>query len=247
MDVRKTRDERDFMNNTKSILFSAILAVASGCSVYVGPGGPPVVVEPALEVVPVTYVWDGYEYVGDVGGRFYYYGPSGAWVVCDGVVWGRFDRWQGEHRDWRERAIRNDGEFRLDRQHHAARGVESRSAPRHDAAPARPAPRHDAAPARPAQGREAVPARPASGREAAPARPASGREAAPARPASGREAAPARPASGREAAPARPAAPAQRKGVDEKKPAQPSHPAAAPHTGGAPKKPSKDDEKNDHK
>lgn len=140
------------MKNLKSILLGSLLAVSSGCSVYVGTPGA-VVVEghvdvgaPAVEVVPVTYVWDGYEYVGEVNGGFYYFGPNGYWIRCDDVVLGRFHGWERIHPDWRVHdVIRNEGAYRIDRAHRvAAAHMEHRAAPaRQHARPAeerKPAP-----------------------------------------------------------------------------------------------------------
>jgi len=105
------------------------LALVTGCVVQ--PGGiyvrppvvavappPPVVVAPAPVVtvgIPDTYVWDGVEYVGYVGGVPYYLGPGNVWIVCDGPRVARFNVWIGAHPDWRTRwAVRND-RYRNDR------------------------------------------------------------------------------------------------------------------------------------
>jgi hypothetical protein len=101
-------------------------ALATGCSVAVAP--PVVDVSPPVaEVtvgVPDAYVWDGVEYVGMVGGTYYYLGAGGAWVVCDPVVLGRFHGWERGHPDWRAHAIRNYGPNARGRT--AARRVERR-------------------------------------------------------------------------------------------------------------------------
>jgi hypothetical protein len=76
----------------------------------VAPG--PVVAEPVL--IPDYYVWDGVEYVGVVGTQYVYLGPGNIWLICDGVRFDRFHRWESVHRDWRVHAIRND-RFRTDR------------------------------------------------------------------------------------------------------------------------------------
>lgn len=83
---------------------------------------PVVVVGPApVEVaysepvmVPETYVWDGYENVGLVGGQYFYLGPGNIWVTCEPYRLERFHGWEGDHRDWQEHAVHND-RFRNDR------------------------------------------------------------------------------------------------------------------------------------
>jgi hypothetical protein len=133
------------MKKKTAFMFVALVALVSGCTVYEAPPpGPAVVVAPTVEVVPVTYVWDGFEYVGDYNGQFYYFGPAGGWLVCDAVVWGRFHTWQGYHPDWRAHVIRNDGVYRLDRAHRVARFSGPAYGPRPAVAPPRqgaPAPR----------------------------------------------------------------------------------------------------------
>jgi hypothetical protein len=119
------------------------LVLVSGC--VVEPNGqvglqlpvisiaPPVVVAPAIVVdppvveapvmVPESYVWDGYEYVGFVGGQYFYLGPGNVWLVCEPFRLERFQGWERGHPDWRDHAIRND-RFRADRNGHIQ--------PRHD-------------------------------------------------------------------------------------------------------------------
>jgi hypothetical protein len=125
---------------TTAALGVATTLIISGCAVYVG-NPPPPEPEPVVEVVPTAYVWDGYEYVGEVNGGWYWFGPHG-WVVCDGVVLGRFHGWERYHSDWRAHMIINNRDHRLDRAHveraHAERAhVESE----HRAGPA-PHPQH---------------------------------------------------------------------------------------------------------
>jgi hypothetical protein len=99
-------------------LFTVVTALAGGCAVsYVPPSvsvsAPEPVVEvggPVVEVgVPPSYVWDGVEYVGFVGGQYMYLGPGGAWLVCDSYRLERFHGWERGHPDWRRTAIRNEG------------------------------------------------------------------------------------------------------------------------------------------
>lgn len=70
------------------------------------PPGPPVV--EAAPVVPETYVWDGYEYVGVMGDQYYYLGPGNVWITMEPF---RLERWHSYirvHPDWRGHAIRNE-------------------------------------------------------------------------------------------------------------------------------------------
>jgi hypothetical protein len=78
---------------------------------------PAVVVEPPVVEVPDSYVWDGYEYVGLVGGAYFYLGPGNVWLACDGDRLERFHGWERGHPDWRGHAIRND-RFRQDAHGH---------------------------------------------------------------------------------------------------------------------------------
>lgn len=70
----------------------------------------PVVVEPQPVVVevPDDYIWDGYEYVGVVGGVYFYLGPGNVWLRCEPWRLERFHGWERGHADWRQHAIRND-------------------------------------------------------------------------------------------------------------------------------------------
>ena len=108
-------------------LLAITAAMATGCTVDFGtPGvavavpGPPVVEvgvpAPIVEVgVPDAYVWDGFEYVGLVGGTYVYLGPGGTWLVCDDFRLGRFHGWERGHPDWHQHAIRNEGRNRYGR------------------------------------------------------------------------------------------------------------------------------------
>lgn len=103
-------------------LMAGGLALVSGC--VVEPSGqvgvyfptvgfaPAVVVAPAVEVEPVmvpeAYTWDGYEYVGLVGGQYYYLGPGHIWLVAGSDRMERFHGWERGHSDWRDHATRND-------------------------------------------------------------------------------------------------------------------------------------------
>jgi hypothetical protein len=89
------------------------LVIAAPPPVYVAP--QPVVEEPVM--VPETYVWDGYENVGLVGGQYFYLGPGNVWLVAEPFRLERFHGWERGHPDWRDHAIRND-RFRTDRNGH---------------------------------------------------------------------------------------------------------------------------------
>src|SRR5271156_3596418 len=97
--------------NTKNgkivCLFATVAALAGGCAVEYT---PPVVdvAPPAVDVsvgVPETYVWDGYEHVGFVGGAYVYLGPGGVWLPFDHARLERFQGWERGHPDWRRTAI----------------------------------------------------------------------------------------------------------------------------------------------
>jgi hypothetical protein len=93
--------------------------VVAPAPVYVAP--PPVEVAPVM--VPDSYAWDGYEYVGLVGDQYYYLGPGNIWLFCEPFRLDRFHGWERGHADWRNHAIRND-RYRTDRNGHVQ--------PRHD-------------------------------------------------------------------------------------------------------------------
>ena len=73
--------------------------------VYVTP--QPVMVR-APVMVPDYYVWDGFEWVGVVGGQYCYLGPNNVWLVCEPFRLERFHGWERGHSDWREHSIHND-------------------------------------------------------------------------------------------------------------------------------------------
>ena len=113
-----------------SMAAGGISVLVSGCVVY--PNGTvglqpliiaapaPVVVAPApVEpvMVPDNYVWDGVEYVGVVGGAYFYLGPGNVWLACGPDRLERFHGWERYHADWRDHAIRND-RFRTDAHGH---------------------------------------------------------------------------------------------------------------------------------
>jgi hypothetical protein len=58
--------------------------------------------------VPDAYAWDGYEYVGVVGGQYYYLGPGDVWLPLDSDRLVRWQGWAKAHGDWRDHAIRNE-------------------------------------------------------------------------------------------------------------------------------------------
>jgi hypothetical protein len=59
-------------------------------------------------MVPDSYAWDGYEYVGVVGDTYFYLGPGNVWIRCEPFRLERFHSWERYHRDWRAHAIHND-------------------------------------------------------------------------------------------------------------------------------------------
>jgi hypothetical protein len=88
------------------------LVLAAGC--VVEPNGR-VAFQPL--VVPDDYTWDGYEYVGLVGGQYFYLGPGHFWLAMEPFRLERFHGWERGHGDWRNHAIRND-RYRHDRNGH---------------------------------------------------------------------------------------------------------------------------------
>jgi hypothetical protein len=100
------------MKNSRIVCLSAfVAALATGCQVSFTP--PVVNVAPPEAVVtvgvPESYVWDGVEFVGVVGGQYMYLGPGGAWLVCEPFRLERFHGWERGHPDWRRTAVHNAG------------------------------------------------------------------------------------------------------------------------------------------
>jgi len=62
---------------------------------------------PPLAAAPASYVWDGREYVGQSGGKYYYLGPHQAWTSLDSTRQNRFQQWQQNNPNWRQREVRN--------------------------------------------------------------------------------------------------------------------------------------------
>ncbi len=98
--------------------------VGVGVQVQIVAPPPPVVTvqvpAPAVTVqigVPDSYVWDGYEYVGLIGGQYFYLGADNRWIACDPVRLAHFQGWEKAHMDWRAHATAN-AKYRLDAQGH---------------------------------------------------------------------------------------------------------------------------------
>lgn len=95
------------------LAFQPFVVVAPQPVVYAAP----VPVEVAPVMIPDSYAWDGYEYVGLVGDQYYYLGPGNVWLFCEPFRMERFHGWESSHADWRNHAIRND-RYRTDRNGH---------------------------------------------------------------------------------------------------------------------------------
>ena len=102
------------------VAFQPFVVVAPA-PVYVAPQPMVVVASPPMEVAPMmvpdSYAWDGYEYVGLVGDQYYYLGPGNVWLFCEPFRLERFHGWERGHADWRDHAIRND-HYRTDHNGH---------------------------------------------------------------------------------------------------------------------------------
>lgn len=93
-----------------SALFVLTLAgclVESTDAVYAAPVRATVVVESNV-FIPDYYVWDGYEYVGLVDGRYYYLGQGSLWFACEPWREHRFQDWERHNPRWRDHAERNE-------------------------------------------------------------------------------------------------------------------------------------------
>ena len=115
----KTRTGQKCHGVRAGLVFLAAGGVAvlvSGCVVrpYARVGFAPVVVDagpvyvaPEPVMVPETYVWDGYENVGLVGGAYFYLGPGNVWLGMDSFHRDRFNGWAGHNPGWREHTTVN--------------------------------------------------------------------------------------------------------------------------------------------
>ena len=95
-----------------SISGIATMSLLSGCVIRpyggVAVEAPPPAVTVEADVVPDNYYWDGYEYVGIVGGAYFYLGPGNVWLRCEPWRVDRFRGWVRVHPDWQTHAVRND-------------------------------------------------------------------------------------------------------------------------------------------
>ena len=110
--------ETNWLRTGLLVATMGIAALAGGCVVQ--PNGqvtvglpvvtfaaPAVVVEDPV-MVPETYVWDGQEEVGFVGGQYFYLGAGNVWLVAGPDRLAYFHGWERGHPDWRDHAVRND-------------------------------------------------------------------------------------------------------------------------------------------
>lgn len=91
------------------LTLSIVRPCAAGQDVVVvtpSPHTSPVSRPPAAGV-PAGYVWDGSEYVGQVGGKYYYLGPRNTWVALDTTRQHHFQDWQQKNPNWQSHEIRN--------------------------------------------------------------------------------------------------------------------------------------------
>ena len=128
--------------NAKLVTLLGVTGLAT-CTLMAGPllvvQSPVIVVAPVVRApvvtvnvgVPDEYVWDGYEYVGLVGGHYYYLGPDHVWLTFDGPRLERFHGWERGHADWRLHAIRND-QYRRDAHGHQVPFHDAHAAPVND-------------------------------------------------------------------------------------------------------------------
>jgi|SRR5579862_6308486 len=106
-----------------AITGQATVTSVSGPVVTVQVPAPVVTVQapaPAITitmVVPDTYVWDGFEFVGVVGNQCLYLGDGGYWLPCDTLRLRRFHTWEKANADWRAHAIENV-RYRVDARGH---------------------------------------------------------------------------------------------------------------------------------
>ena len=92
---------------TKYIMAIAALGSTLGiglpCTAFTSapeqPGLYPPQVAPAA---PKTAVWDGWEYVGQVGGRVYYQGPNNTWLAMDKTHQQRFEEFRKNNPNWNQ-------------------------------------------------------------------------------------------------------------------------------------------------
>src|ERR1700739_2962624 len=83
------------------VVLVSTLAIVRPCSAMVStsPQLYPAMAPPAQEV-PAGYVWNGTQYVGQVGGKYYYVGPQNTWLVLDKTRERSLEEWQRSHPNW---------------------------------------------------------------------------------------------------------------------------------------------------
>lgn len=104
------------INVLKYVIPMAIgVAVTATCKAGGNAVGAPMAIAqiPAADliapvIVPSSYVWDGYENVGEVNGLYYYQGPDNAWISMDTQRLDRFQAWAAGHPNWRTYAVHTD-------------------------------------------------------------------------------------------------------------------------------------------
>jgi len=107
------------------------LIIAAPAPMVVAAPPPAIEVAPPVVEVPDSYAWDGAEFVGVVGGAYFYLGPGNFWLVCEPFRLERFHGWERDHRDWRDHATRNDN-YRKDAHGHVQprHGEPAKAAPK---------------------------------------------------------------------------------------------------------------------
>jgi hypothetical protein len=115
--LRPHHKQKDKGMKRKEITGIVTLGIALALGLPIAAGADPAVVTPAPQTypaatapaaeVPAGYVWDGSEYVGKSGSKYYYLGPQNTWVALDKTRQNRFQDWQKKNPDWKSHEVRN--------------------------------------------------------------------------------------------------------------------------------------------
>ncbi len=99
---------RNMKAKFRSIIFVAAMGIAFPLSYpWAASGARVVSAPPPMMQVPGSYVWDGRQFVGTVGNRYYYVGPGNVWMPMDQSRRSRFSVWENGHPNWQSHATPN--------------------------------------------------------------------------------------------------------------------------------------------
>lgn len=79
------------------IKYIAAIGALGSTLAIVPPCTAVVMSSPTTVVGPASAVWDGSDYVGQMGGKYYYLGPNNTWIPLDRTRQQHFEQWLGNN------------------------------------------------------------------------------------------------------------------------------------------------------